>query len=522
MRNVIIVGSGASGVAAALALSDRGIRPTMIDVGLTPPSRPSIDDNFYDYRAKNDTFEMMLGNGFEGLSNMWSGREVPVKLTAPFSRFVTQDADSLSPLVEKDFAAVQSFARGGLANAWGAGLYRFTADDLAGFPVRVEELDSHFDRLTAEIGIAGTDDDLSPYFGSTTGLIDPLPLSRNVADFYSRYRKSSTAGGIAVGRARVAALTREYNGRPAFKPQSLEFFQENRSIYSPRYTLDRLETEGRIGVNSGVLVESFREDDTGVTILARNVTSGESLQFRADTLLLAAGAINTTKLVLASTDHGGVELPLLENPAVQFPLVMPRALGRRIDSDAFGLVQLNLIWDSEVHNTRLQGSIMEITAPARAEFFAGLPYSARANMALIRYMLPGMIVMQLFFPGESQPPASVSLKADGSLRITGQPNTLDLAHLRPLIRFLRRFGAITAQRLVVRVPTGHAVHYAGSLPMSVSPKPYECYPNGQLFGTKRIFVADSAAFSRLPAKNMSFAMMANAMRVAYCATTESP
>lgn len=514
MDEIVIVGSGASGVAAALALADRGIRPIVVDVGFTPSHADPIDENFYDYRTRNDSFPLMLGDRFQGLSNMRGDYDVPVKLTAPHNEFVTRDARALSPLAESDFCAIQSFARGGLANAWGAGLYRFTRADLDGFPLRIEDLDPYFNRLTDEIGITGCDDDLTPYFGSSAGLIDPLAMSRNITDLYQRYQRTGSHSGIAIGRARVAALTREHDGRPPFQHNSLEFFQENRAIYSPRYTLDRLEAEGRVEVRSGVLVESFHEKDGKVTLRARRVDGGESITVRADRLLLAAGAINTTKIVLASNADHESSLPLLENPAFQFPLVMPRALGRRLDRDAFGLVQLNLVWDSEVHDARLQGSIMEITAPARAEFFSAFPFSGRANISLIRHMLPGMIVMQLFLPGESQPPASFQLDRNGTVKIVGQPNTLDIGDLQPLIRFLRRLGAVTSPRLIVRVPMGHAVHYAGTLPMQASPQRYQCYPDGRLCGYDNVFVADSAAFSRLPAKNMSFAMMANAMRVA--------
>ena len=56
-------------------------------------------------------------------------------------RFITRGATELSPLVAQNFEAVMSFAAGGVANAWGAGLSRFTADDLAGYPISVLDLE---------------------------------------------------------------------------------------------------------------------------------------------------------------------------------------------------------------------------------------------------------------------------------------------------------------------------------------------------------------------------------------------
>jgi choline dehydrogenase-like flavoprotein len=45
-------------------------------------------------------------------------------------------------------------------------------------------------------------------------------------------------------------------------------------------------------------------------------------------------------------------------------------------------------------------------------------------------------------------------------------------------------------------------------------KSYETHPNGRLHGMKNVYVADGSVFPALPAKNLSFTIMANAMRVA--------
>jgi choline dehydrogenase-like flavoprotein len=501
-----------------MELVDCGLKPHIVDVGHTGGPSTVIQGDLFHHRRSHDCFDLMIGDRYEGLSNLLSDRQVPVKLTAPYLDYVTRDAERLSPLDEVEFHAIQSFSLGGLANAWGAGLYRFTDDDLEAFPITSGDLDPYFDKLTAAIGIAGTEDDLSPFLGSTEQLQPPLRLSRNVGALYERYQRKGrrVADSIHIGRARVGVLTEARDGRPAFEYGGAEFFQEDRSIYSPRYTLDQLVQAGKVVLHRGVLVESWDEGQNGgITVFARDLAAQTGTTFEARKLVLATGAINTSKIVLQSHGDYDTSLPLLENPALQVPLVLPRALGHRLETDAFGLVQLNLIWDSKDYAARLQGSIMEITAPMRAEFFAGLPYAARANLALLRYLLPAMIVMQLFFPRSSQEPAQLGLQRSGRLTIRGRPNTIDLRKLQFLLRYLRKLGAWTLSRLIVRVPTGHAVHYAGSLPMRETPVRYQCDVAGRLHGTTNVFVADSASFSDLPAKNMSFAMMANAMRIAH-------
>jgi choline dehydrogenase-like flavoprotein len=43
---------------------------------------------------------------------------------------------------------------------------------------------------------------------------------------------------------------------------------------------------------------------------------------------------------------------------------------------------------------------------------------------------------------------------------------------------------------------------------------YETDAQGRLFGYQRVYVVDGACFSGLPAKNLTFTIMANAMRIA--------
>lgn len=518
MADVIIVGSGAAGVAAALQLADLGITPLILDVGHERPANlPRAEGNLYSYRRRHDTYDLLVGERFQGLSLLLGKANVPVKLTAPNLEYVTQGSERLAPIDEVGFSAVQSFAAGGLANAWGAGLYRFLDEDLRGFPIGEEDLKPYFNRLTDEIGISGVHDDLAPFFGKPENLYPPLRLSKNCERVYRRYRKrraSFNSQGIHLGQAHVAVLSEARDGRETYAYTNTEMCQESTAIYSPTMTLERLIRAKKVVYQRGVLVQSWREHADGTEVSVLDLSTNARTRFNAKILILAAGAINTSKIVLASHEDYRTRLRLLENPAIQIPFILPTAIGTRLDTDAFGLVQLNLIWDSPGYDTRLQGSIMDLTAVTRAEFFGRLPYSARQNLALLRYLLPGMIVMQLFFPAKPGDAPLLSLQANGRLRIEDSSGLIDLRPLGALLKATRRMGAWTHPSLIARVPMGHAIHYAGTLPMRETPGPYECDPNGRLHGTRSVYVADSAAFSTLPAKNMSFAMMANAMRVA--------
>ena len=520
LHEVIIVGSGAAGTAAALQLTCRGIKPLILDVGITRPgNQPKVEGNLYGFRKLHDSFQLQIGNGFQNLLNVLARRDLPAKLITPNACFVTQSAQEMTPLDEEDFSAIQSFAKGGLANAWGAGLYRFTEEDLHGFPFQQKDLQQYYTDLTREIGVCGVEDDLAPFFGSADDLLPPLKLAYNSSKLYHNYlhrRDKLHNAGFYLGRPRLGVLTEPRNGRPAFEYNNLEFWQELPAIYTPLTTLEALILVGKVDYIPAIHVDCWSAIDKGIRVDGVRVGSDEVVSFTGKRLVLAAGAINTAKIVLTTRNDYHTCLTLLENPALQIPFVLPASAGRKLEVDAFGLVQLNMIWRSEEFGCTLQGSLMEITSPMRAEFFNRFPLSARANLSLIKYLLPSMILMQLYFPTSAQPSARLWLQENGRLRIQGQANQLDIRRLARLWRIFGRLNAWTHPRLVVRVPTGHAIHYAGTLPMKERPKEYECDPRGKLGGEAHVYVADSAVFTALPAKNMSFTMMANAMRIADC------
>src|SRR5450759_2486782 len=156
-----------------------------------------------------------------------------------------------------------SFAKGGLANAWGAGVFRFDAQDLADFPFPASTLDPYYDEITREIGVSGTADDLAPFFGSAEGLQPPLPLEwapERLLRAYGRRRDFFRSRGIHLGRPRLAVLTRPLGHRPAYRGEGMEFFRcADRAVYSPAQTIDQLREAGRLRYTPGHLAQSFEE-----------------------------------------------------------------------------------------------------------------------------------------------------------------------------------------------------------------------------------------------------------------------
>ena len=61
---------------------------------------------------------------------------------------------------------------------------------------------------------------------------------------------------------------------------------------------------------------------------------------------------------------------------------------------------------------------------------------------------------------------------------------------------------------------GSSVHYSGTLPMAREKKSWCLSESCQSYDIQNMFVVDGAAMPFLPAKNLTFTLMANAVRVA--------
>jgi hypothetical protein len=80
--------------------------------------------------------------------------------------------------------------------------------------------------------------------------------------------------------------------------------------------------------------------------------------------------------------------------------------------------------------------------------------------------------------------------------------------------FAAVFGEVPSHSVILRFSEGFEQLCGNADPAEVELLRYAVTRDGLLSSTRRVYIGDSASFPRLPAKNMSFGMMANAMRVA--------
>ena len=519
MFDVIIIGSGASGVHAARQLSrSAGLKICIIDVGKTAPEQRLPESPIHEIRkAQVDCFQEFIGSEFEAMNNIISEYLMP-KIKSPLLRFVTNgiENDLLKPKADQ-FMNIESLAKGGLANIWGAQVYQFQEQDLKDFPFKVEELHPYFLDLAEHIGISGAlDDDLKPFLGPTHKLQKAVQIGRlgtSIESAYHKNKKLYLKNNVFLGRPRLAVLTEDLLDRKSCRYFNHDFFQAYApEVYNPAFTLNSLIKENKITYLDNRHVQLFVESDNKVTVKGQNLTEKSEFSLDCRQLIIAAGTISTSRLVIRSSKDLSRELPILYNQISYIPILNPKLIGSAFDPKGFSTM-LNVVIANEEIGQNIFGTFYSTQGIMRSELFFDFKLSTRFNLAATKYILPALGVLQLWYPDTPKEKNHISFSPDDQAQITYHQNKLGNIE-KKLCRLFLQSGLVTAQAFCKYPTAGNSFHYAGTLPMKNNPSEFQTDKFGKLFGYNKVNIVDGSVFPTLSSKNLTFSVMANSMRIA--------
>ena len=332
--DVLIIGSGPAAIASAWPMVEAGLDVLMLEArsdlqAVTPPrDRPSRAElrriPLRDRGAQ--AWSLLLGDDLRVL-----------KLhdhSLPKLRFLLGDdgvsrfiADS--QIVANNFSAIGVFARGGLSNVWGAGASAFDQDELSDLPFPASELEPSFRAVAQRIGISGSlTDDLADYHGSDIPVQPPLELSPLMRTLLGRYENERQHLSFRLGRSRLAVLSVDHGGRRKCKLDGMcAYGCGEKSIYNSADELPDLESRSNFTCHDNARVTRIesRADGYKITTAGPDASSGPT--YRASRVVVAAGVLNTTRLVLRLLEHFDADVPLLDIPTISFGLILPGRLG---------------------------------------------------------------------------------------------------------------------------------------------------------------------------------------------------
>lgn len=513
--DIIIVGSGPAGVSAAFPLVEAGLRVLMVDGGKQPDTQPPGMDFISARINDTDQWKWMIGEDFHALKMLDA---VSPKLRVPYHAYTFDGFGRNNRIEGKNFIAVGSLATGGLSNAWGCGVARFSSSEMAAFPFPASDLALSYAKVSRRMGISGrADDDMSDYFGLDEYSQPPIPMDISHAGmfrFYAQHRKNLHAQGFRLGRSRVAALSEDFSGREACNLSGNCLWGcKRRSLYSAADDLPALREHKNFSELSGFIVDSLRQMQGGWCIEGRSTSNNVLKSISASRIVMAAGTLATTRIILKSLGYTQ-SVPVLSCPTAAFLLWLPRMTGAR-RTRGFGLGQLSFALSLHGDVTAF-GSTFSTTGIQLSEFARHIPMGRRCGISLLRSLLSSCVVGNIFLPGRLIA-AEAKLGSDNSLFITGKYDNNVMPLMREASRKLRKaywhMGAVLLPGSFTVAPPGADIHYAGTLPMRASPSRGETSSHGEVEGLEGVFVVDGACLPILLEKPHTLTIMANADRI---------
>ncbi len=511
--DVIIVGSGPAGVSAAFPLVERGLRVLMLDGGHTASELyPSAD--YLSARATDiEQWRWMIGADFYALRQQ---NAVSPKLRVPAYKEVFADYSQANRITAENFVVAGSLATGGLSNAWGCGVARLSAAELAEYPCSPQDMDGAYAAVAQRIGISGSgDDDLSDYFGLDSWAQPPISadaLNQKLLLNYERRRAALRKLGVRVGRSRIAVLSQDYGARRACDVSGNCLWGcARQSLYSSAYDVAALKRYTNFTLHNGFIVDAVRAHDRGWVV--RGKSEGEA--HLAHRVVVAAGTLATTRIVFDALNYRK-PTKLLSCPTAAFLLWLPSYFGTA-RTTSFGLGQLSFAVETSSGATGF-GSTFSTNGIPISEFVRHVPLVRSGAIDVLRALLSSCLVGNLFLSGRFSR-NEVQLAQDGDLEIRGGYYNEDLTRTineaaSRLRRAFLRLGALVLPGSFQQGAPGADIHYAGTLPMRSEPQPGETNGTGEVLGLPGVYVVDGACLPALSEKSHTLTIMANAHRIA--------
>ena len=530
MSDLVVVGSGASSVHFALEALARGRAVTMLDVGHPKPPVVMPEASFDELKRElDDPADYFLGADWSGV--LWPGAKGEYYGFPPHKDYVFRGVDRFRWRA-RGFEPLASFGQGGLAEAWTGGSFPFNEEELEDYPLEAGELQPYYGRVARRIGISGADDDLTRFTPVHAHLAEPLDLDQHSAELLARYAEKRAALnrlGVFVGRSRVATLRSDRAGPPARRGCTYLgrclWGCPRESLWTPIQGLRALRERADFTYVDGVFVERVEVDGGGRVraVVARRLDSGAEERFDCDQAALGAGTLSSARIFLASLRAaGGGEPPaltgLMDNRQVLLPFVNLKMLTHPADTRTYQYHNLALGLEGERPREYVHGLITTLKSALIHPIAQSVPLDLASSLELFKNLHAALGILNVNFHDDRREGNAVALEADGRLVVDYTPAPDEPARtkraLSRLKRALWKLGCVVPPGMAHVRPMGASVHYSGTLPMTREARPLTCDPDCHSRDLEGLLVIDGSVLPFLPAKNLTFTLMANATRSA--------
>jgi len=519
MLPVCIIGSGLSGVSAAMGLRGSEQKILMLDAGLDYSKKTeaivSTLSRIPAYQWTDEERKKLRG----GVESSATG----VKEKLQYGSNYSSRSLDIFPIKRKGSKFYTSFAKGGLSNIWGAGLLPMHNDDMADWPITLDELQPHYEEVLKFMPLAGQHDSLErllPLYCKPSS----HGFSRQAMSVLSRMEKNRDQlkeNGICFGASRLAARYHDSKGPYDCQYCGMCMYGCPYGVlYSSKMTLNELQNGQNFKYQSGFVVTHLKEYDDKVKIYGTDISGNKIEAIEASTVIMAAGAPATTKIILSSLGRYDKPIRMLTSDQYYMPLL---SFGGQSNVEREALhTMCQSFWvmqNKEVSPYLIHFSLYTYNDLYREAIKNMLGSAYSMLRGLVQFPLQRLYFMFCYLHSSESGLLTATLKKGGSdeLVIEGHKNPDSKQIYTKARKVLQKSSRLTGLYPAPfyrgeKLPGG-GNHIGGSFPMRKSPIHLQTDPNGRLYGFNNIYIADSSIFPSITATTITLSVVANAHRI---------
>jgi choline dehydrogenase-like flavoprotein len=210
----------------------------------------------------------------------------------------------------------------------------------------------------------------------------------------------------------------------------------------------------------------------------------------------------------------------MDNRQVLMPFINVDMIGRQFSAESYQYHLIGLGVEGQSARDYVHGQVTTLKTALVHPLIQKLPVDLRTATRMFRDVHAALGLVNVNFRDTRRPESYVELSDHPWPRIQihyepepgeGKRIRAALARIR---KALRRLHCVVPPGMTRIRPMGASVHYAGTIPMSGESRPHTVTPDCESRDVGNLFLVDGATFPFLPAKNHTFTLMANAVRVA--------
>lgn len=477
----LIAGSGAAGTTFAMEKLRAGASVLILESG----TFDGLREDFLSHRSRTcDGFHN--GTDSEGPANPWTLRVL--------GGGMTRYAGIMLRYRTKDFHRSGDFPDATLNPDW---------------PICYEELEPHYDWVERRIGIARADTGDATNPGSMPPVMPPHPSSSRAKFLNEAFsRRDVPHFPTPLGINSVP-----YQGRPACTSCGYcnEEFCPIGAKSNPFHVIGNMKAELdnlTVITDRHVVKITTAPGSNRLTGVECRSSDGQTHHYFGDKIVIAAGALQSSSILLRSRPHGSSTSPGdhagLLGRGVQFKLTGYSSVdvGPRLEHDPVSLFTTSATthFYEQVGDSKPGGFVYEAASrdnPGQLRVHFVVPEAPRVENRVS--VVPGS-------------PAENNFR----LTITHRPSDADTRRRDALRKQVESLLCEVNQKVSTCLETNSVglAHLAGGCRSGADPNEAVTDPAGRVYGFENLVVADSSTFPYAAAINPTMTLMANARRLA--------